>query len=1036
MKKLIYIVGGLVVLLVVLVGVAFAVVNAMSWNVFKPYIVDAARDATGRELAIDDLAGGLSLGGQLDLTMSGVRLANAEGMQPADMVSLGKVETTVQLLPFLLSDELKIDRLVIEKPVAALAVDKAGRPNWVFEGKDGGGKPSAGGGGGGDKLKVGIGELKISDGAFSYADAVSGQTVKAEQIQLAVAPTDLVTPLKVDGSLVLNKEPVKLTVDLDSPQKLIDGEPATAMLALASKHVQAGYDGKVLSQPVPGLDGKFKLDVPSVAKLAAWLDKPLAKGQPDPGPLKVRATFSGEGAKVALTEATVQGDQLDLKATGWVDATKDVTKVNLKVDSGVLDIDRYLPPPEKAPRPAAPQAKGKPGNPLEALSDEPIDVSGLRKLDADIQVTLAGLKVSGLSFGKIAFTATAKDGVANAELAPLALYGGTVAGKLGLDAKAVPAVDVLVKVDKVKVDEIAKAATGEAAVVGVASAEIKASSQGKSPRALAQAMVGKAGLRLGEVQNAPGGTLSEAVAVLDLPGGDKQPSAKGHVVFNKEKVNFAATLDPLQKVLSSDRFNADVKVTSQPVMLSYQGAVQYRPVPGGDGTFSADVPSVGKLLAWLGQPLDKSQPDPGPLKIDAVMATKGGDFEVKQATIKGKAIDAKAKLTLKAEKPAPRFDAQVDVLQANLNAYLPPEEKQAKAKPAAKPAAGAEQGWSREPIDFSGLRSANGKAVINLAKVKYKNLDVKNGRIVVTLEKGVADAEVAKLELAGGNIVASAKVDASGKAAKVNYKASVKNVAARPLLTAFADFNRISGTTNVEAEGTTHGVSQFDLVKALNGKGSVKFTDGAIHGINLAATLRKAQALGMSQDAGEEQKTDFAELGGTYTITNGVVDNKDFAMLAPLVRLAGAGQVPMPPRKVDYGVEAKLVPTLKGQGGKDALAGVPIPIKVTGTWANPSYEVDWKSVFQTLAKDPEKLANLPGGLADKAKDLGIALPGLGKAGDLLKGGKDSGGGVGGLLKGVTGGGTKTDGAAKATDQKATDKKKGAKDALKGLLKTN
>ena len=239
MKKLIYIVGGLVVLLVVVVGVAFAVVNAMSWNAFKPYIVDAARDATGRELAIEDLDGSISLGGQVDLAMSGVRLANAAGMEPADMVSVGKVETTVQVFPLLFGDELKIDRLVVEKPVAALAVDKDGRPNWAFEGK-GGGASSSGGGGGG-KMKVGIGELRVTDGAFSYSDAVSGQTVAAEQIQLAVEPTDLVSPLKADGSLVLNKEPVKLAINLDAPQKLIDGQPATAVLSIFLIQFQGNY---------------------------------------------------------------------------------------------------------------------------------------------------------------------------------------------------------------------------------------------------------------------------------------------------------------------------------------------------------------------------------------------------------------------------------------------------------------------------------------------------------------------------------------------------------------------------------------------------------------------------------------------------------------------------------------------------------------------------------------------------------------------------------------------------------------------------
>jgi AsmA protein len=1034
------IVGYVVLAVVVLLVGAFVAVNVVPWNAFKGMVADSVRDATGRELAINgDLEGGISLGGTLSVSAADVHLANAPGQEPADMVALGSVQLVMPLFP-LLAGETKIDSLVVEKPAINLAVDKDGRPNWVFDTK-GGGAPGGGDGGGG-AMKIGIGELKVVDGTFSYADAVSGQQVKAEQIELTVAPTDLVTPLQVDGSLVLNEEPVTLAVNLDSPQKLIDGQTATAALKLASKHVNAGYDGKLLSQPVPGLDGTFALDVPSVGRLMAWLDRPLAQGQPDPGPLKVNATFAGEGGKMALTEATVDGESLNLKATGSVDATGDVTKVALNVESGVLDIDRYMPPPEPA-KPAAPKAAGggKPGNPLDALSDEPIDVSALRKLDADIKVALAGLKVSGLSFGKIGLTATAKDGVLVAELAPLAMYGGTVAGKVNLDAKAdAPAVAASVKVDKVRVDQIAKQAGGETPVVGVANVNADVTAQGKSPRALAQALVGKVAVDLGDVQNAPGGALTEAHVVLDLPGIDAQPSLDGNVVFNKEKVAIAAKLDPLRKVLSADRFDADVKVTAQPVTFAYVGAVQVRPVPGGDGKLDLNVPSVGKLLAWLGQPLDKSQPDPGPLTVQAALQTEGDTFTVKDAKVTGKAVDATANLTLTDAKPRPKFDAQVDVLMANLNAYLPPEQKEQKPAGGGAPAGGGEQGWSREPIDFSGLKQADGKAVINLAKVTYKNLEIDKGRVDVVIDNGVLDAKVEDMALADGTIAATAKIDASGDAAKVNYTASVKNVEARPLLTAFAGSDRLSGTANIEAEGATQGASQYDLVSALDGKGSVQFLNGAIHGINLAATLRKAQSLGFDSEAKETQKTDFAELGGTYTITDGVVDNRDFKMLAPLIRLSGGGLVPMPPQQLDYGVEAKLVASLEGQGAEHGLAGLPIPIKLGGTWASPTYTVDWNSVLQAAAADPERLKNLPGGLSDKAKDLGIALPGLGGA----TGGDGSKPSVQDALKGVLGGGSSGSTAAPApandntapapTEEEKPDVKDAAKDALKGLFK--
>ncbi len=183
------------------------------------------------------------------------------------------------------------------------------------------------------------------------------------------------------------------------------------------------------------------------------------------------------------------------------------------------------------------------------------------------------------------------------------------------------------------------------------------------------------------------------------------------------------------------------------------------------------------------------------------------------------------------------------------------------------------------------------------------------------------------------------------------------------------------------------------MVETLNGNGNISFTNGAIHGINIAQMLRKAQTLGMGS-AGE-QKTDFAELSGSFTIANGILDNRDLKLLAPVLRVTGKGRVPMPPRTIDYEVEAKLVASLQGQGGSDALAGLPIPITVKGSWDDPSIATDWRSVFALASAIPGRIADMPADLLDFGKSLGVPLsiPGL-------PGGGDKSGGVGGILGGI------------------------------------
>jgi AsmA protein len=164
-------------------------------------------------------------------------------------------------------------------------------------------------------------------------------------------------------------------------------------------------------------------------------------------------------------------------------------------------------------------------------------------------------------------------------------------------------------------------------------------------------------------------------------------------------------------------------------------------------------------------------------------------------------------------------------------------------------------------------------------------------------------------------------------------------------------------------------------------------------------------------------------------------------MLAPLVRVTGAGDVPLPPRTIDYRAEAKLVSSLEGQGGNEALAGLPIPIHVKGSWDKPKIKVDWESVFQAALLDPERMAIMPDDMKGTAQGLGIAIPGFGGGGE----GEGAGGvegAIGGALNQLLGGGSDSteEGAAPSTEEPApsdsgeTKKKKKKESEAEKLLK--
>ena len=994
MKKLLIGLAGLVVVLVAAVVLVPRLID------LRPRLAAAVYAATGRDLRIDGPLH-IALLPRLSVSARGVHFANAPGTVTPEMLSIDSVTVGARLWP-LLRGRLVVDSLLIVHPVVALQRDKAGRENWTFQAPGdttpGATTPASTGLGG-----VAVGAVTVERGQLSYRDDLTGQAIEARDITLAGAMPTAASPLSLRGRMTLNDAPVTAELTVDSPDKLQRGQPARVKLALDTQHLTATFDGTARQRPVPGLNGVFDLAIPSVGKLAAWLKRPLDAAQPDPGPLAIHADFTSDGARSALKDATITGTALNLKASGSLDASGGVTKLTGVVDSGILDIDRYLPRTAPAsPRPAGGPAAAVP-DPFASLSDQPFALDGLRRLDADIKVSIAGIKAMGYQVGHIGFTATAKAGVLSAALADVALYGGTAKGTLRLDAagKAL-GLDVAASVDHVDAGKLAQiAASGAPPVSGAVSATLAAKAEGTSPRALAGDLRGRLMVDLGGVAVKGAGTqgLSRLTLALDLPGGDKAPGLVASAVYKGERIDATASLAPLRVLASGARFPARLAVDSNVAKLRFGGTVQQKPAAGLDGSVDLDVPSLARLAAWAGSPLAPAQPDPGPVQLHATLVAAGSTLDLKSATITGKALKATAQGRFDGSRRPANFDAKVDIQQANLNAYLPPRE----ASSPAGPSRSGPAGWSTESFDVSALGDANGKADVTLHAVTYRDLDITGGDVRIALASRVLTVTTGKLTLAQGSLDSTLKLDATGAVPKLDAHVVVAGMQARPLLQSFAGSDRLGGTIALETTVRGAGRNQKELVSSLDGTGTFRVTDGTIYGINLAQILRKAGTLGFG--ASPAETTDFAELAGTYTIRAGVIDNRDMRMLAPLFRLTGAGTVPMPAQTVDYAAEAKLVPTIQGQGGTDALAGVPIPIRVTGPWSNPAYRIDWAGVFRSIAADPARLKALPGDLGKAAQGFGVLLPGSGGVTGGVTGG--TGGGTGGgtaadILKAIPG----------------------------------
>ncbi len=338
-----------------------------------------------------------------------------------------------------------------------------------------------------------------------------------------------------------------------------------------------------------------------------------------------------------------------------------------------------------------------------------------------------------------------------------------------------------------------------------------------------------------------------------------------------------------------------------------------------------------------------------------------------------------------------RFALALD--QIDVDRYLPPP-KAGESTPAATPGAAASKA-AELPLET--LRGLDIDGTFKIGKLKVAKLNISDVSLRLNAKKGLIRLNPIAAKLYEGGYSGNIALDARKDKPRVSVDEKLAKVQIGPLLKDLQGQDKLTGTANVSAKLTATGATPDAVKRSLNGDLSFQFLEGAVNGINLAEMIRNAKAtvLGGGKAAGNAPlKTDFAEIKGTAKIKNGIINNPDLSAKSPLLRLTGQGTASLPAETIDYRATATVVATTRGQGGKDLqdLAGVPIPVRITGTFQDPKYGLDTAALAQALA-------------TSKAKSLlkspaGAITGGSGGSSGAADGAKKAVKGIGGALKGL------------------------------------
>ncbi|MEQ1790146.1 MAG: AsmA-like C-terminal region-containing protein, partial [Rickettsiales bacterium] len=460
---------------------------------------------------------------------------------------------------------------------------------------------------------------------------------------------------------------------------------------------------------------------------------------------------------------------------------------------------------------------------------------------------------------------------------------------------------------------------------------------------------------------------------IQMPSIDSSLNIDAELTLNNEHASFSLHADqPLQLMEDgSSKITTNINIGSL-LTLEFAGNATMQ---NANGNIDINIPSLIALSNWTGKKLDWNGDTSLALDIKGIISCTISDCSFNKAKIILDDNVLSGNMKINFANKIPVIEAKLTTDRFDINPYLAKNVKQASNSLSIISSAQAAQtqGWDTTPINLSGLRSINANLSLNAKELLYKNTILSKMALNLKLSNGSLALDIPYIELYDGTAKISATANASN-AISATFNAS--KIQIEPLLKDFTQSDRLTGLANMNISITGNGASQRDIVSSLAGKGDVKINDGMFKGVDIAKVISTARDMVTGSDTYSEE-TKFSELGGTFTIAQGIIKNDDLMMKAPLLRLKGAGTVDLPRRYVNYRLIPSVVATLQGQGGK-SKNGLDIPVIVEGSFEKLKFTPDLGSIIEETLKDPQKIK-------DTVKDIKDSVKKSGGLKNLLKG---------------------------------------------------
>ena len=907
--------AGTVTLLIILVAFIAMTFNP---NDYKTQIVKLIQEKKQRTLNIE---GEIKLSFWPKIGANLGKISLSEHNNPTEFAAIDSAKVSLALLP-LLKKQLVVDTIYIDGAKANIIKHKDGTYNFDdLLSKDD--SPS--------EIKFDINGVNITNTTATYLDETSGAKYGISKFNLSSGHVALEEPIDLKTDFTVTSSQPQLSTKVNLKGNLLADTKA-------NHYVAKGLDVIILGDLAGGKDVKVAL--------SGDLDVNLKKTEYLVDSLKLVASGDFSGAKLGLDfsapNLTVHKDEVSgKKAT--VSITQEKSGDTMKANLVLADIKGS---------PKAIQSSGITGD----ISSK----QGKRIIEGKFSSPLSG-NLDGMVFDLTKLTG-------QLDIKDPALPNGAIKGNFALSLHTDIKNELVNSQFNVYIDSTKL--TGDVALAGFKKNNIKFNLN--SPKLDLNKLLPKSSASSLSSNKPADLSILKTLFIVGKVNIDQIIYDK----YNLANLNLRVKSDGQKLSINPLSFKLDDSQIKGTVAISQFAKPLY--------SFDIDIDTLdidkyasggettSKLSNASSQPLDlstlKALNADGSLRIGSV---KYGKTRASKVRINLKADGQKLQLSPLAAKvddslinanfgitqfSNPHISFNVDVDKLDADKYITKSDQAATTN------------TSDTPIDLSVIKKLNASGTAKFGWLKLANVKTQNVNIGLNAADGVATISPFAANLYQGTMNGTLKVDARSTPA-ISLQESMQNVMVGPLLVDALNNDMLEGKGTVKLDITTTGNSVGALKKALAGTAALNVIDGAVKGIDIAGTIRDLKSKlnvlkADSVSSDKKKRTDFSEMAATFIIKNGIAHNEDLSMKAPVLRITGKGDIDIGLEKINYIAKPSVVKSLKGQGGADldTLSGITIPVKLTGSFSNPQYTLDYAGLSTAIAKS--KLLDKVGG--DKA----------------------------------------------------------------------